>query len=162
MMMAPLGPHVPVLLGPLLAAVAPVRGVWLDGTFGAGGYARGLLDAGAERVIGVDRDPEALVRAAAWAGDFGDRLAVVDGTFGTLDRIAAEAGVAGLDGVVLDVGVSSMQLDQAGRGFSFQKDGPLDMRMSQDGPTAADLVNRLPEGEDLFTALDAVGRGGQP
>lgn len=144
MMMAPV-PHVPVLLGPILRAVAPVGGTWLDGTFGAGGYARGLLEAGAARVIGVDRDPEALQRAAAWAGDYRDRLTLRAGTFGTLDRIAAEAGAPGLDGVVLDVGVSSMQLDQPGRGFSFQKDGPLDMRMSQAGPTAADLVNRLPE-----------------
>ena len=145
MMMAPVGPHVPVLLAPILATVAPVRGVWLDGTLGAGGYARALLDAGATLVIGVDRDPEALARAAAWAGDFAGRLDLRAGTFGTLDRIAAEAGHPALDGVVLDIGVSSMQLDQAARGFSFQKDGPLDMRMSQAGPTAADLVNGLPE-----------------
>jgi 16S rRNA (cytosine1402-N4)-methyltransferase len=144
MMMAPV-PHVPVLLAPLLRTVAPVTGVWLDGTFGAGGYARALLEAGAERVIGVDRDPEALARAAAWAGELGERLALREGRFGELDRVAAAAGAARLDGVVLDIGVSSMQLDQAARGFSFQKDGPLDMRMSQAGPTAADLVNRLPE-----------------
>ncbi len=122
-----------------------IGGVWLDGTFGAGGYSRGLLDAGADRVIGIDRDPEALLRAEAWAADYGDRLAVVDGTFGALDAIAAGQGAPALDGVVLDVGVSSMQIDQAARGFSFQKDGPLDMRMSQAGPSAADLVNRLPE-----------------
>jgi 16S rRNA (cytosine1402-N4)-methyltransferase len=145
MMMAPVGPHVPVLLAPIFATVAPVRGVWLDGTLGAGGYARALLDAGAALVIGVDRDPEALARVAAWAGDFPDRLDLRAGTFGSLDRIAAEAGHPSLDGVVLDVGVSSMQLDQAARGFSFQKDGPLDMRMSQAGPSAADLVNSLPE-----------------
>ena len=144
MMMAPVGPHLPVLLGPLITAVAPVTGVWLDGTFGAGGYARGLLDAGAARVIGIDRDPEAFERAAAWAGDE-PRLDLRAGTFGSLDRIAAEAGHAAIDGVVLDIGVSSMQLDQAARGFSFQKDGPLDMRMSQAGPSAADLVNGLPE-----------------
>jgi 16S rRNA (cytosine1402-N4)-methyltransferase len=145
MMMAAVGPHVPVLLGPLLAAVAPVRGVWIDGTFGAGGYARGLLDAGASRVIGIDRDPEALARAAGWEEDYGDRLTVVNGSFGRLDAISAEEGAPAVDGVVLDIGVSSMQLDQAERGFSFQKDGPLDMRMSQTGPAAADLVNRLPE-----------------
>ena len=96
-------------------------------------------------MIGVDRDPEALARAEGWAADFSGRLDLVAGTFGTLDRIAAEAGAPELDGVVLDVGVSSMQLDQAARGFSFQKDGPLDMRMSQAGPSAADLVNGLPE-----------------
>jgi 16S rRNA (cytosine1402-N4)-methyltransferase len=130
-------PHIPVLLGPLLAAVAPVSGVWLDGTFGAGGYARGLLEAGAARVIGVDRDPLAFTLAAAWAGDYGDKLILRTGTFSTLDTLAGEP----LDGVVLDLGVSSMQIDTPERGFSFQKDGPLDMRMGQAGPTAADIVN---------------------
>jgi 16S rRNA (cytosine1402-N4)-methyltransferase len=154
MMMAPV-PHVPVLLGAILARVAPVGGTWVDGTLGAGGYARGLLDAGAARVIGIDRDPSALALAAGWAGGYGDRLSLVHGRFGALDRIAAEAGAPRVEGVVLDIGVSSMQLDQAERGFSFQKDGPLDMRMSAEGPSAADLVNRLPEAAlaDLLFAL---------
>ena len=147
MMMAPLGPHVPVLLTPILAAAAPVSGTWLDGTFGAGGYARALLDAGAERVIGIDRDPEALRLAAAWAGEFGARLDLRSGRFGDLARIAAEAAAPRLSGVVLDIGVSSMQIDRPERGFSFQKDGPLDMRMEQAGPSAADLVNGLGERE---------------
>ncbi|MBP7001412.1 16S rRNA (cytosine(1402)-N(4))-methyltransferase RsmH [Amaricoccus sp.] len=134
-------PHVPVLLGPILAAVAPVRGVWLDGTLGAGGYARALLDAGAARVIGVDRDPTALARAAAWAGAYAGRLDLRAGAFGRLDEIAD----APLDGVTLDIGVSSMQLDEADRGFSFLREGPLDMRMGADGPSAADLVNAAPE-----------------
>lgn len=134
-------PHIPVLLKPLLRAVDPVCGVWLDGTFGAGGYARGLLEAGADRVIGVDRDPLVFQMAKGWAGEYGDRLRLVEGTFSDLDVLAGES----LDGVVLDLGVSSMQLDQAERGFSFLRDGPLDMRMQQDGPSAADLLNAADE-----------------
>ena len=133
-------PHIPVLLRPLLRAVSPVSGVWLDGTFGAGGYARGLLAAGADRVIGVDRDPSVFDMAAVWAGEYGDRLRLVEGTFSDLDLLAGEA----LDGVVLDLGVSSMQLDQPERGFSFLRDGPLDMRMGG-GESAADLLNTAEE-----------------
>jgi len=134
-------PHVPVLLGPLLRAVAPVAGTWIDGTFGAGGYSRGLLAQGADRVIGIDRDPSVFRMAAAWAGEYGDRLKLVEGTFSDMDRLAGEQ----VDGVVLDLGVSSMQLDQAERGFSFLRDGPLDMRMGGTGPTAAELLNAAPE-----------------
>jgi len=142
-MPAPDAPHVPVLIRPLIAAVAPVAGLWVDGTFGAGGYARALLDAGADRVIGIDRDPSVFALARGWAGRYGDRLRLVEGTFSDLDSIAGGP----VDGVVLDLGVSSMQLDQAERGFSFLRDGPLDMRMAAEGPTAADLVNTLPEAE---------------
>ncbi|NHB77135.1 16S rRNA (cytosine(1402)-N(4))-methyltransferase RsmH [Rhodobacter calidifons] len=138
----PADPHVPVLIDAILRECAPVAGLWLDGTLGAGGYTRALLAAGAERVIGLDRDPLALRMAADWAAPYGDRVRLVAGRFSELDDLAGEA----LDGVVLDLGVSSMQLDQAERGFSFMKDGPLDMRMSQSGESAADLVNTADEG----------------
>jgi 16S rRNA (cytosine1402-N4)-methyltransferase len=139
-------PHIPVLLDAVIAALEPARGgVFLDGTFGAGGYTRALLEGGADRVIAIDRDPDAIARGAAMVAEHGRRLTLVEGRFGALDAIAAEAGAAALDGVTLDIGVSAMQLDEAERGFSFLRDGPLDMRMGQAGPSAADIVNTASE-----------------
>lgn len=129
-------PHIPVLISSIIDACAPIAGHWIDGTFGAGGYARALLDAGADRVTGIDRDPLALEMAEGIKAEFGDRLTLVQGTFSQLDEVVDDS----VDGVVLDLGVSSMQLDLDERGFSFLRDGPLDMRMSQDGPSAADIV----------------------
>ncbi|WP_116133830.1 16S rRNA (cytosine(1402)-N(4))-methyltransferase RsmH [Tropicimonas sp. IMCC34043] len=136
-------PHVPVLIDPLIEAVEPVSGLWLDGTFGAGGYTRRLLEAGADKVIGVDRDPSALALGAELKAEYGERLELVEGRFSQLDIYSSVP----LDGVVLDLGVSSMQLDQAERGFSFSRPGPLDMRMGSEGPSAADLVNTASDTE---------------
>ena len=137
--------HIPVLLDPIMDAIAPVSGVWLVGTFGAGGYSRALLDAGAERVLAVDRDPEVFERAERWANQYGARLVMIAGEFGQLDLLAQRENAFLLDGIVLDIGVSSMQIDQAERGFSFMQDGPLDMRMSQSGTSASDIVNSADE-----------------
>lgn len=128
-------PHLPVLIDAILDLVTP-RGLWVDGTFGAGGYTRAFLDAGAT-VIAIDRDPMVFDMAKDWAGDY-PGLTLKQGTFSDLDVLAGGP----VDGVVLDLGVSSMQLDMAERGFSFLRDGPLDMRMGQDGVSAADLVNQ--------------------
>lgn len=138
-------PHIPVLIDPILANVAPVSGTWIDGTFGNGGYSKALADAGAERVIGIDQDPN-VIRDASWVGDH-PKITLLEGRFGQMNELAAQVGLTAVDGVVLDIGVSSMQLDQADRGFSFMQDGPLDMRMSQQGPSAADLVNTAQESE---------------
>ena len=135
--------HIPVLLGESLAALnLRSGGKYLDATFGAGGYSAAMLDAGA-RVLALDRDPSAIAGGQAMARASGGRLTLVQARFSQLYEAAATAGMLPLDGIALDIGVSSMQLDQAARGFSFRNDGPLDMRMSGEGGTAADLVNTL-------------------
>jgi 16S rRNA (cytosine1402-N4)-methyltransferase len=137
-------PHVPVLLSEVLEALMPLAGQRVvDGTFGAGGYSRALLEAGAW-VTGIDRDPSVIGYANALRDEFPESFQFVAGRFSQLDSLAGEGPA---DAVVLDIGVSSMQLDQAGRGFSFVREGPLDMRMSKDGTSAADLVNTLDEAE---------------
>jgi len=135
------GPHAPVLLDEVLEALAPKAGdVVIDATFGAGGYTRAILATGAH-VIALDRDPTVQRHADAVANDYPGRFQLVRTAFSGLSDAFAETGAAKLDGAVFDIGVSSMQLDEAERGFSFMRDGPLDMRMSDDGATAADIVN---------------------
>ena len=140
--------HVPVMLPEVLDLLAPRDGgVYLDGTFGGGGYTEAILTAAPCTVWAIDRDPAAIARGATLAARFPGRLHLVHGQFGDMLHLLAARGVTALDGVVLDLGVSSFQLDDPVRGFSFRTDGPLDMRMSLSGPTAADLVNTLPERE---------------
>jgi len=140
--------HVPVLLAEVVAALMPRDGaLYLDGTFGAGGYSRALLDAAACGVVAFDRDPMAIRSGAQLTARYRDRLTLIEGRFAEMESLLKPLGIDAVSGVALDLGVSSMQLDDATRGFSFRGDGPLDMRMSQHGESAADLVNRLPEAE---------------
>ena len=139
-------PHEPVLLNEVVEGLAIVPGETLvDGTFGAGGYTRALLGRGAGRVIGFDRDPDAIAKGRSLVPD--PRLMLIEERFSQMDRVLAERGLSPVDGIALDIGVSSMQLDQADRGFSFSNDGPLDMRMSQSGESAADFLNHADEAE---------------
>jgi len=145
--MTPPAPHIPVLLDEVIAALAPAPGaIIVDATFGAGGYTRRLLDAGA-LVHAFDRDPDAIQGGRGWseAGECPPRLVLHPRRFSEMVASLGEAGVARVDGVVMDIGVSSMQLDQAERGFAFSADGPLDMRMAQQGESAADFLNTAPE-----------------
>ena len=140
--------HIPVMLDGVLEALAPRSGaVYVDGTFGAGGYSRALLEAADCTVWGIDRDPLAVKNGTRMAADFPSRLTVLKGCYGDIADLLAGAGVAQIDGLALDIGVSSMQIDDPVRGFSFREDGPLDMRMGNDGQTAADVVNELAERE---------------
>lgn len=140
--------HIPVMLSEVLAALKPTDGeVIVDGTFGAGGYTKAILEAADCKVIAIDRDAEAFALGAELADTFPGRLIPTLGCYSEMEALAEAQGFSSVDGVTLDLGVSSMQLDQAERGFSFAKDGPLDMRMGPDGPTAADIVNTLSEVE---------------
>lgn len=138
--------HTPVMPGEVVGALAPKDGgIYVDATFGAGGYARALLEAARCAVFGIERDPDACRDAAADVERYAGRLKVINGRFGEMAELLAGAGVAGVDGIAFDLGVSSAQLDDPARGFSFRFDGPLDMRMDKAGATAADAVNGLGE-----------------
>jgi 16S rRNA (cytosine1402-N4)-methyltransferase len=142
------------MLAEVLEALNPRDGAhYIDGTFGGGGYARAILEAADCRVLGIDRDPDAIARGQALVAHFGGRLTLVQGEFSSMDEIAGRM----TDGVVLDLGVSSFQFDEADRGFSFRADGPLDMRMSRSGRSAADFVNTA----DEKTLADVISRFGE-
>jgi 16S rRNA (cytosine1402-N4)-methyltransferase len=144
------GGHVPVMLREVIDALAPRDGaLYVDGTFGAGGYSAAILKAAKCTVWGIDRDSDAVAAGAALVAEYGGRLSLIEGRFGVMDELLGARGVTAVDGIALDLGVSSMQLDQGERGFSFAADGPLDMRMEPGGagPTAADVVNTMPEAD---------------
>ncbi|CTQ53057.1 Ribosomal RNA small subunit methyltransferase H [Roseibium album] len=148
--------HVPVLLNEVMQWLDPQAGdLIVDGTFGAGGYSREILKTGS-RVVGIDRDPDAIAGGQELVSEADGRLLLVSGQFCDLDQHVRNSGFDGADGVVLDLGVSSMQLDEAERGFSFLRDGPLDMRMEQAGPSAANVVNELPV-RDLIRIIGFLG-----
>lgn len=146
-------PHIPVLLQPILATLLPAARV-IDGTLGAGGHSAALLEGGAGELLGLDRDPQALAIASARLAPFGERAHIAHASYADMTEQAAALGWRSVDAILLDVGVSSMQVDTAERGFSFRHDAPLDMRFdpSDGGATAADLVNTWDEGElaDIF------------
>ncbi len=149
--------HRSVMLPEMLATLAPRDGgTYLDGTFGGGGYAAAILESCRCTLWAIDRDPDAIARGAALAARFPGRLHLLHGRFGDMLSLLGQHGTDALDGIVLDLGVSSFQLDEPARGFSFRAEGPLDMRMGSDGPTAADLVNHLPE-RDLADLLHELG-----
>jgi 16S rRNA (cytosine1402-N4)-methyltransferase len=149
--------HIPVMLTEALQALIPDDGeIIIDGTFGAGGYTRGILEAADCAVIAIDRDPEAIAQGRALEDRFPGRLTLIFGRYADMDRIAEGEGVVAVDGVALDLGLSSMQLDSPERGFAFSHDAPLDMRMGKEGPTAAEIVNSLPE-RDLAEIIAVLG-----
>ena len=149
--------HIPVMLDEVLRVLQPRDGaLYVDGTFGAGGYTGALLHVAACKVYAIDRDPHAMERGQDLIRRFAGRLELIEGRFGDMERLLTARGIAGVDGIVFDLGLSSPQIDEPARGFSFRSDGPLDMRMSTDGASAADLVNRLPE-EELADVIFQYG-----
>ena len=149
--------HVPVLLGEAMAHLAPrCGGIYVDATFGAGGYARAVLKTPGVRLFAIDRDPQAIAGGQALAAEYSDRLTLLHGRFSDMERLLAAHGISAVDGVVMDLGVSSMQLDEAERGFSFLREGPLDMRMEGQGMSAAEVLNTFRE-EDIAAILKTYG-----
>ena len=150
-------PHISVLLSEVLGVLKPASDeVFVDGTYGAGGYSRAILGSADCKLYGVDRDPRAIAIGTEMQAEFSGRFQILEGCYGDMAQLLENAGVAQVDGIALDIGVSSMQIDEADRGFSFMQDGPLDMRMGQDGPTAADVVNTEAE-EDLVRIIYRYG-----
>lgn len=150
-------PHVSVLPNEVLAALALGAGdIFVDGTFGAGGHTARVLEAARCSAFGIDRDPTAIAAGRALMEKYAGRLTLLQGKFSDMERLLATQGIAQVDAILLDIGVSSMHLDQAERGFSFQKDGPLDMRMAADGESAADIVNGWSE-EAIANAIYEFG-----
>jgi 16S rRNA (cytosine1402-N4)-methyltransferase len=149
--------HIPVMTAEMLAALVPADGgVYLDGTFGGGGHTAAILRAADCTLFAIDRDPDAIARGAALAAAYPGKLHLLQASFGDMLNLLARRGVGRLDGIVLDLGVSSFQLDDPARGFSFRTDAPLDMRMAREGVTAAELVNTLPE-KELADTLYRLG-----
>ncbi len=140
--------HLPVMVKEVISGLnLRDGGIYVDGTFGRGGYTKAILEAAATRVFGIDRDPAAITFGTELSGKYNGRLTILEGCFGDMASLMAKAGVSHVDGVTLDLGVSSPQIDDPVRGFSFRFDGPLDMRMGTEGPTAADFVNEAAEEE---------------
>lgn len=150
-------PHIPVLLNEVISGISPKDGgIYVDGTFGAGGYTRAVLNAANCKVIAIDRDPDAVRDGQKLCREFEGRLTLLHGEFGDMVDLVRQTGTDAVDGVMLDIGVSSMQVDQAERGFSFKKDGFLDMRMSRQGLSAADVVNTFSQ-EELANIIYLYG-----
>jgi 16S rRNA (cytosine1402-N4)-methyltransferase len=147
-MTSPNQEHIPVMLREVVEALCPRDGgIYIDATFGRGGYSRALLNAGNTEVIGIDKDPDAIAKGHELVQAYSPRLKLIHGSFGQMDNLLGSDRSSKIDGITFDLGVSSPQLDQAERGFSFQEDGPLDMRMSRTGKTAADIINTSSENE---------------
>ncbi|SVC34998.1 uncharacterized protein METZ01_LOCUS287852, partial [marine metagenome] len=149
--------HIPVMIGEVLGALRPFdEGLFVDATLGRGGYSEAILKTAAARVIGIDRDPAAVTFGKQLSRKYGGRLTILEGRFGDIERLIKDKGISEVDGITFDLGVSSIQLDEANRGFSFRFDGPLDMRMSSEGTTAADLINNTSE-QDLAEIIHKLG-----